>query len=150
MKIGDCCNREVIVAEKDTEILEVARLMKRHHVGDLVIVENRGGSSYPVGIITDRDLVVEVMAQEVPPAEVNAADVMSHEIATVPDETGVWETLERMRHLGVRRMPVVDRDGALVGLMTLDDLLDLFTEAMDNITRLIKGEIGKETRLRKG
>lgn len=149
MKIGECCNREVVIAEKQTEILDTAKLMKKHHVGDLVIVEKRNGATRPVGILTDRDLVVEVMAQEVPPNEVTAADVMSLEIVTVREEEGVWETLESMRDQGVRRMPVVDQDGSLVGLVTMDDLLELFTEAMDNMTQLIKGEVRRESRLRK-
>lgn len=150
MKIGECCNREVVVAEKQMEVLDTAKLMRKHHVGDLVIVEKRNGVTRPVGILTDRDLVVEVMAQEVPPGEVTAADVMSLDIATVRGEEGVWETLERMRDLGVRRMPVVDQDESLVGLITMDDLVELFTEAMDNMNQLIKGEVRKESRLRKG
>jgi len=149
MKIGECCNREVVIAEKDMEILETARLMRKHHVGDLVIVDKRNGTTVPVGILTDRDLVVEVMAQEVPPGEITAADVMSLEVQTVHEEEGIWETLERMRDLGVRRMPVIDQDGSLVGLVAMDDLLELFTEAMDNMTRLIKGEVNRESRLRK-
>lgn len=149
MKIGECCNREVVIAEDTTEILEAAKLMKKHHVGDLVIVDKRNGVRAPVGIITDRDLVVEVMAQEVLPNEVTAADVMSLDIQTVTEEEGVWETLEKMRDLGVRRMPVVDQEGSLVGLITMDDLLKLFTEAMDNMTQLIKGEVRRESRLRK-
>ncbi len=103
-----------------------------------------------MGILTDRDLVVEVLAQDVPPGEISAADVMSLELATVGEGEGVWESLERMRDLGVRRMPVVDRNGALVGLVTLDDLLELLTESMDNMAQLIKSELRKETRLRKG
>ena len=150
MKIGECCNREVIVADKDTDILEAARLMREHHVGDLVIVERRNGANHPVGILTDRDLVVEVLAQEVPPDELSAADVMSLDLATVGEEEGVWETLERMRDLGVRRMPVVDANGGLVGLVTLDDLLELLTESMDNVAQLIKSELRKETRVRQG
>lgn len=150
MKIGECCNREVVVAEKDMEILDTARLMRKHHVGDLVIVDKRNGATRPVGILTDRDLVVEVMAEEVPPNEVTAADVMSLEVATVGEEEGVWETLEKMRDLGVRRMPIVDQDGSLVGLITMDDLLELFTKAMENMSRLIKGEVNRESRLRKG
>lgn len=149
MKIGECCNREVVFAEKDTEILDTAKLMKKHHVGDLVVVEKGDGVTRPVGMLTDRDLVVEVMAGEVPPKEITAADVMSLEIQTVREEEGVWETLERMRDLGVRRMPVVDGEGSLVGLITMDDLLELFAEAMDNMTQLIKGEVRRESRLRK-
>lgn len=150
MKIGECCNREVVVAEEHMEILDTAKLMRKHHVGDLVVVEKRNDVTRPVGILTDRDLVVEVMAQEVPPGEVTAADVMSLDIATVREEEGVWETLERMRDLGVRRMPVVDQDESLVGLITMDDLVGLLTLAMNNMNQLIKGEVRRESRLRRG
>jgi len=149
MKIGECCNREVVIADKHSEILATAKLMKKHHVGDVVIVEKRGDVTVPAGILTDRDLVVEVMAQEVPPNEITAADVMSLEMHTVREEEGVWETLEKMRDLGVRRMPVVDQDGSLVGLVAMDDLLELFSEAMDHMAQLIKSEVRRETRLRK-
>lgn len=148
MKIGEYCNRDVVVTGKDTEIVETARLMKKHHVGDLVVVENRGGANVPLGIVTDRDLVVEVMAQEVPVEEVRVEDVMSLDVATVREEEGVWETLERMRDLGVRRMPVVDQDGALVGLATSDDLLELFAEAMNNVVQMVRSELKRETRRR--
>jgi len=150
MKIGEYCNRETVIAEKQMEILETAKLMRKHHVGDLIVVDRRNGVTQPVGILTDRDLVVEVMAQEVPPRELTAADVMSLEIATVREDEGIWETLEKMRDLGVRRMPVVDQDESLVGLITMDDLLDLLAEAMDNVTKLIKGEVRREARSRKG
>lgn len=150
MKIGECCNRNVVIAGANTEIPEAARLMKRHHVGDIVVVDKRKDLNVPVGILTDRDLVVEVLAQEVPEEEVTAGDVMSAEIVTIREEEGVWEALERMRDLGVRRMPVVDQDGALVGLITLDDLIELFAEAMENMTRLISGELKKESRRREG
>lgn len=150
MNIGECCNREVVIGEKQMTITGIAGLMRKHHVGDLVIVEKRNGATRPVGIVTDRDLVLEILAQEVLPGEVTAGDVMSLNIDTVRQEEGIWETLERMRDLGVRRMPVVDGEGSLVGLITLDDLMEMFTEAMDNMTALIKSELRKESRLRKG
>lgn len=149
MKIGECCNRDVVIIEKQAEVLEAAKLMRKHHVGDLIVVEKHDGMTRPLGIVTDRDLVVEVMAPKVPPRELTVADVMSLEIETIREEEGVWETLERMRDLGVRRMPVVDQEGSLVGLITMDDLLELLAEAMDNVTRLIKGEMRAESHLRK-
>ena len=148
MKIGECCNREVVTAEKDMSITEVARLMQEHHVGDLVVVENINGCTRPVGIVTDRDLVIEVLAQMAPIDAICVGDVMSYEISTVSENDELWETLERMRKLGVRRMPVVDAGGMLVGIITLDDLMELMAEAMGHIASLIRREIGKETRRR--
>ena len=148
MKIGECCNREVVTAEKDMSITEVARLMQEHHVGDLIVVENMNGRNRPIGIVTDRDLVIEVLAQMVPIDAIRVGDVMSYEIATVSENDELWETLERMRKLGVRRMPVVDAGGMLVGIITLDDLMELMAEAMSHIASLIRREIGTEARRR--
>ena len=148
MKIGACCNREVITAEKDMSITEVARLMQEHHVGDLIVVENLNGRTRPIGIVTDRDLVIEVLAQMAPVDAIRVGDVMSYEIATVSENDELWETLEQMRKLGVRRMPVVDAAGALVGIITLDDLMELMAEAMGHIASLIRREIGTEARRR--
>jgi len=148
MKIGECCNREVITAEKDMSIAEVARLMREHHVGDLIVVENQNGRNRPIGIVTDRDLVIEVLAQMAPLEAIRVSDVMSYEITTVAENEGLWETLERMRSLGIRRMPVVDTAGVLVGIITLDDLMELMAEAMGHVASLIRREIGKEAHRR--
>lgn len=148
MKIGECCNREVVTAEKDMSIAEVARLMQEHHVGDLVVVENIDGRTRPVGIVTDRDLVIEVLAQMAPIDAIRVGDVMSYEITTVNENDELWGTLERMRTLGVRRMPVVDATGLLVGIITLDDLVELMAEAMGHIASLIRRELNTEARRR--
>jgi len=148
MKIGECCNREVVTAEKDMSIAEVARLMQEFHVGDLIVVENLNGRTRPVGIVTDRDLVIEVLAQMAPIDAIRVSDVMSYDIATISENDELWETLEQMRKLGVRRMPVVDAGGSLVGIITLDDLMELMAEAMGHIASLIRREIGTEARRR--
>ena len=148
MKIGECCNREVVTAEKDMSIAEVARLMREHHVGDLIVVEIQNGRNRPIGIVTDRDLVIEVLAQMVPIDGIRVSDVMSYEITTVGENEELWETLERMRTLGIRRMPVVDVSGMLAGIITLDDLMELMAEAMGHAASLIRREISKEARRR--
>ena len=148
MKIGECCNREVITAEKDMSITEAARLMQAHHIGDLIVVENMNGRNRPIGIVTDRDLVIEVLAQMAPIDAIRVGDVMSYEIAAVKENDELWEALEQMHKLGVRRMPVVDATGLLVGIITLDDLMELMAEAMGHIASLIRREIGTEARKR--
>jgi CBS domain-containing protein len=150
MKIGEYCNRDVVVAQRQMDIVQAARLMKKYHVGDLIVVEARSSGNYPVGVITDRDLVLEVLAQDVRPDQVIIGDIMSADIVTVPQDDGMWETLDAMRAAGVRRMPVVDPAGVLVGLATLDDLLEWAAEVLANITHLVKGELRRESRLRKG
>lgn len=148
MRISECCNRDVVVTGRDTGVIEAARLMRRHHVGSLVVVESEAGRNRPVGIVTDRDLVVEVLAQEALTAELRVDDVMSGELVTVREDALLWEALDRMRTLGIRRMPVIGEDGALVGILTLDDVIELLAEAIGSVAALIKHEIGAERRVR--
>jgi len=148
MSVGDYCNREVVIAEPETGIVEAAQLMRHHHVGDLVVVSREEGGSRPVGIVTDRDLVVEVLAEVVPPHTIALKDIMSFDLATAQDTDGIWDTLDRMRRFGIRRMPVVDHGGELVGLLSVDDVLELIAEATGDLARIIKREVGRESRQR--
>jgi len=148
MSVGHYCNREVAVVDKHTEIRETAKLMRRQHVGDLVVVEQRGNETVPVGIVTDRDLVIEVLAQELDPDTVTVGDLMSFELVTAREDDELWETLNRMRSQGIRRLPVVNPRGGLVGILTADDVLDLFTEGLSDLAKLARREIDREAQAR--
>ena len=148
MPIGEICNREVVVAEKSLAVTEAAGLMRMHHVGDLVVVEDRGGQRHPVGILTDRDIAVEVVAAGVNPEALTAGDIMTSELATLRESEGLYEALRYMRDKGVRRMPVVEGDGALVGILTLDDLLTLLAEELTNVAKLLSRERQHEADIR--
>lgn len=149
MAIGEICNREVVIVTRETPVPEAARLMRRYHVGDLVVVEELSGRRRPVGIVTDRDIVIEVVAMDVPAEGLTVGDIMSAEVAQVRESEGVYETLRYMRDKGVRRLPVVDRDGWLQGIVTLDDLLILLAEEMGAMAKLVAREIDREQALRK-
>ncbi len=140
MPISEICNREVVIVQRNSTILETAQLMRQYHVGDVVVVEERGGIKVPVGIVTDRDLVVEVMAPTIDQMVVTVGDIMVSGLATVRDNGGVSETIEYMRAKGVRRMPVVDHNGGLVGIIALDDLLELLAEELLALARLVRHE----------
>ncbi|MBW8328352.1 MAG: CBS domain-containing protein [Thiobacillus sp.] len=148
MPIGEICNREVVIAEKTLPVIEAARLMRTHHVGDLVVVEQREGRRHPVGIVTDRDIVVEVVAAGVNPDTLKVGDIMGSEVATVRESEGLFEALRYMRDKGVRRMPVVDPAGGLVGILTLDDLLGLLAEEMMELAKLVSNERQREASAR--
>lgn len=149
MAIGEICNREVVIVARQTPVIEAARLMRQYHVGDLVVVDEPSGQRRPVGIVTDRDIVIEVVAMEVAPESLCVGDIMSAELATVRETEGVFETIRYMRDKGIRRLPVVDRDGWLQGIVTLDDLLILLAEEMGEMARLIRREMDREQRSRK-
>src|SRR3989304_5773985 len=129
MPIGEICNREVVIVQRDTTVEEAARLMREHHVGALVVVEEVSGKRKPVGLVTDRDLVVEVLATQLDAAVITVGDIMLAELGTVPESSGVFETIQFMRAKAVRRLPVVDGQGVLIGIGGLDVLRALFASA---------------------
>ena len=145
MPISEVCNREVVYAQADDTVLKAAQLMRQHHVGDLVVIDDSNGVNVPVGIITDRDLVVEIMATELDPSAITVGDVMSSEPALVKEDAGLYESIQYMREVGVRRLPVVNAQGGLVGILTLDDMLELLAEEMTVLSNLVKHEHKKET-----
>ena len=137
MTIREICNRQVVIADRGLSVAETAKLMRRYHVGDVVVVEEIEGRRRPVGIITDRDIAVEVVAAGLSPETLTAGDILGQEVAVVGEHEGVFETIRYMRDKGVRRMPVVDGEGWLLGIVTLDDLIELLAEEMGELTRLI-------------
>lgn len=138
MKVGEACTREVVIVDRNESILEAAKLMRHHHVGDVVVVRDKSTARTPVGILTDRDIVVEVLGREVDPNAVAIGDAMSFDLLTACEDDDVGETLARMRSRGVRRIPVVNRAGGLEGILTLDDYLELVTEELAGMVSLIK------------
>lgn len=148
MPIGEICNRDTVVVKRDDTALEAAKLMRQHHVGDVIVVEERDGVTVPVGIVTDRDLVVEIMATGLDPDVITVGDIMEQELVTVNEGVGVFEAIQYMRSKTVRRLPVVDKDNALVGILTLDDLLELLSEELLAISKLVSYQRQRETRRR--
>lgn len=149
MSVGEFCNREVVIAQRDAGILELSQLMRTHHVGDIVIVDVSGeGQNIPVGIITDRDIVVELIACQVPFDTVTAGDIMSHELVTAGVRDGMWDALQHMRQKGVRRIIVVNEQGGLEGILTVDDLLELLAEELTSLAKVAFRGMAKEKQSR--
>lgn len=137
MTVGEFCTREVIFAERKSSIVDAAQLMRQYHVGTLVVVEDRNDQAIPVGIITDRDIVIEVIAQEVDMDSIAVEDVMSYDLVCVQEKEGIWETLVQMRSKGIRRVPVVNENGGLEGILTMDDLMELLAEELNLLSKVI-------------
>jgi CBS domain-containing protein len=148
MSAGEYCNREVVVVEKSESIREAVNLMRSHHVGDVVVVEKRDESPVPIGVLTDRDIVLEVLAQDVDIDAVNIGDVMSDTLITIKENTKLLDALALMKDKGIRRVPVIDGQDNLVGILTVDDILELVAEQVTNITQLIANEQSRESRRR--
>ncbi|ADW17464.1 CBS domain containing protein [Desulfobulbus propionicus DSM 2032] len=148
MPIGELCNREVVFARRTTTIVEAAQLMRRYHVGDLVVVDEVGGRRIPVGMLTDRDIVVEIIAKSLPVEGVTAGELMRPRLVSVPETAGVVATIQLMRAHGVRRIPVVDPEGGLAGIVSVDDLLDLLAEELTELAKVAPRGQASETRTR--
>ena len=144
MPVGELCNREVVIVEPDASISEAVRLMRDRHVGDLVVVERRAGQAVPVGMLTDRDIVVEVLAEDVDPQSVAVGDIMSASLITAREDDELLEVVARMRNYGVRRMPVVNAQGGLEGILAVDDILELLAEQINGLAGLVTIEQRRE------
>ncbi len=141
MTVGEFCNREVITTSKDASLIAVSKLMRDYNIGSVVIVESKQDTIVPIGIITDRDIVYEVLALDIPIDSPCVNDIMSYEMVIAREQDGLWESIQRMRSRGVRRMPVVDDKGSLVGIISVDDLLELLSDELSNLSQLITREL---------
>ena len=111
MTIGAIRTREVITAGRDSSAAEAARLMRKGHVGDVVVVEEQDGRLIPCGIVTDRDIVVGVVAKGLDPEMIVVGDIMAPEVTVGRERDGVAHTIDVMREKGIRRLPIVDSSG---------------------------------------
>ena len=144
MPIGEICVREVVVAHRDTTVQEAAHMMRLYHVGNLLVMSGKNGDARPVGIVTDRDITISVVATKLDPAVFTVGDLLTEELVAANEDQGVFETIQQMRLKGIRRLPVVDRDGKLVGILSLDDLIQLLAEEMSELAKLISREQARE------
>jgi CBS domain-containing protein len=148
--IASICNRSVAFTTRETTVAAAAQLMRHGHVGSLVVVDRmNGGKRMPIGIVTDRDIVVEVIATGLDPAVITVGDIMAQEIVVGRESDSVLETLEIMRFKGVRRLPTVGPDGQLIGIVTVDDLIEVLAEELSELAKIVAHEQSREAAARK-
>jgi CBS domain-containing protein len=128
---------------------EAARLMREHHVGSLVVVADRLSERVPVAMLTDRDLTVAVLAKDLDPRTLKVSDVVGSDLFTVRERDSVPDALRLMRERGVRRVPVLTQSGALAGILTIDDILDIVAEELNDVVHAVARERVRETRVRR-
>lgn len=144
MRIGEICTREVVYCERATSVVELAQLMRRHHVGDVIVADAVGAKLIPVGIVTDRDLVIDVLAQRVDPAEVTARDLMRKGLALARETEAVYDAIVRMRDSGIRRLPVIDEHDCLIGVLTADDVTEFLAEELTALAAVGPRQVAHE------
>jgi CBS domain-containing protein len=148
MSVRSICSYNVATIGRDRDIIEAAVKMREEHVGDLIVVEHRGTRNVPVGIITDRDIVIGIVARRAKPEEITVGDAMTTKLLTVKQDNGIDFALREMRRAGVRRAPVVDDSGELVGVVSIDDVIDHIAGQLDHIANAIRVEQRTEAKAR--
>jgi CBS domain-containing protein len=138
----------VVIADRGISVLDGAKLMRQHHVGTLVVVKSSEGRTKPIGIITDRDIVLEVLGESLKVDDVTLGDVMSHTLHQIDEGAGLYDAYTIMRSKGVRRLPVVNADDGLVGILSADDLVEIIAEQINELVGIISREQQQEKRIR--
>ncbi len=146
--VGRLCDRAPVTVPASITIVSAAKLMRDRHVGTLIVVDP-GKARRPRGIVTDRDLVVGILAFDLDGTVFTVGDVMSRSLATLRETDSVEDAISRMRRRGVRRLPVVRANGGLAGIVALDDLLEHLAAQLTRVVEAIGYERQREVRTRK-
>lgn len=148
MKIGDYCKRATVSVAADMDLVDAAKLMRDEHVGFLIAYAQGDDIRKPVGVLTDRDIVLQVIAKEVEPHSVSVQDVMTRQPLIARESDDLSEALQAMRLAGIRRVPVVNTRGGLSGIFAMDDAIDVIAGMMCDLTGSIKSEQRQEWKAR--
>jgi CBS domain-containing protein len=150
MNVASICHHNVVTIRPFDELTSAAELMREQHVGCLIVVEPdlSGAAVRPIGVITDRDIVVAVVGRQTDPRTLRVGDVMTRQPVVVADGDSIEKGLASMRQIGVRRLPVVGNRGQLVGILSLDDILDAISGLLANVAGSIRNEQRIESALR--
>ena len=149
MLLDSFCMMEVACCSPRATILEAARLMRRHHTGDLVVVDDDEARPTPVGILTDRDIVIEVLGKGLDPAVTTVGSVIRTPVVIAQGTDDSSAVLEQMRTHGVRRIPVVNHSGKLIGIVTVDDMLKRLATDATLMTEIVSHGQNHEARTRR-
>lgn len=147
MNAGSVCKRGVVTVTPTDDLIAAAHVMREKHVGYLIVSEASQHRKV-IGVLTDRDIVVAVLAQEVDASALKVGDVMTRDPLVIDEAQSIEAVLRHMREAGVRRVPVVDRSGALTGVLSIDDVLERIAEQLINIAGSIRNEQRMERAVR--
>jgi CBS domain-containing protein len=127
--LGKICTKPVVTASAQMTVDQAARAMRSRNVGALVVVN----AGRPVGMLTDRDVAIEVVAKGLDPDTARVGDVMHKKLVTIREDLGILDAAKVFAKTGVRRLPVVTKSGVLVGVITVDDLIMLLGNELGHV-----------------
>jgi len=134
MSLSDCIRNNVVTASPEDSVEDIAQLMDRRNVGSVIITRNER----PVGIVTDRDIVIRVTARDKDPKFTSISDIMTRDPLVIREEDSIGDVMSCVREMKVRRLPVVDENECLVGIVSLDDVVSELVEEMNAVNAVIR------------
>jgi CBS domain-containing protein len=140
MAVGSICTRRIITVDVGVDVAAAAQVMRENKIGYLLVTDKSSGSRAPAGVVTDRDIVVKVLAKDVNPHALSVGDIMTREPLVATEDDGISETLHRMRTLGVRRVPVVNARGQIAGVLSIDDAIDHLVSQLSDVAKAAHNE----------
>jgi CBS domain-containing protein len=143
MSIKAICECDVVTVDKEASIHDTAKIMKKYNVGNVVVVDSIENNNKPIGIITDRDIVIKIVADEGDAKQICAGDAMSEDLLVLKSYQGIQEALDMMSAKGVRRAPIINDENKLVGIATVDDLFMLIAEEANSLAKLIRKQVAR-------
>jgi CBS domain-containing protein len=144
MTAGELCTREVVIAHRDEPLSTIAHLMCDRHVGTVIVVKDEGARRMPVGVITDRDVLRVQMTQSADLNCLSTGDALTPEPLLIREDADVSTVIERLTSRRVRRAPVVDEAGGLVGVISVDDVIPYLAEELSRIARIVSRQSALE------
>jgi CBS domain-containing protein len=148
MRITDICTRDVVHIGPTASVRDAAELMRNRHVGSLVVVEQPNGECFPIGMLTDRDITVGVVSMGADAANLTVADLMSRALVSCAEQDDLFAAIQSMRRHGVRRLPVLDGNGALCGLVSADDIVSAIGWHLADLSAALRAEQVHEMQVR--
>lgn len=143
MALSDLCRENLVTVEPNATLLDAARLMAERHIGDLVVVSKNNGSITPVGMLTDRDITLAATDDQ-PLSKKRVDAFMSRHVHVLNGKDGVANATALMREKGVRRVPVVGEEGQIIGILTADDLYQLLSKELSDLSAICDLQIARE------
>ena len=129
MLVDAIMNTEVVTVTRDHTVLRAARLMREQNVGSVIVLDDH---QRPIGLLTDRDITIKLVADE-RAAETPIDEIMSSPVYAVPETTLIFDLLREMSRRKVHRVPVIDENKRLIGIVSVDDALLLLTTELVNV-----------------
>lgn len=145
MNVADVCTREIAIAVRESSLQEAAALMRERHVGSLLVIGDSPDGPQAVGMVTDRDVVVEAVARGLDVTRTPVGEIANGDIASVPAAASIGEAIDTMRGRGVRRLLVSSEDGTVFGIVSLDDLLGALAHDLQDLAQTVRSGIDRES-----